>query len=94
MPTSNEVIALIVLVAINIIVMVFTAFFKAYGAKKGENLATKEDLKDVLVQVKEVTATIEEIKRDISERTWSKQRHWDLKRDSHAGIRDPLRGIG
>ena len=36
----------------NILVMILTAFFRGYGTKKGENLATKEDLQNVLIQVR------------------------------------------
>lgn len=50
-------------------------YLKSYFSKKGENLATKED-------IEKLTRVQEEIKTELSERTWSKQRHWDLKRDT------------
>jgi hypothetical protein len=72
---------LLTVLTINIIVLVLTAFFKGYGKKKGENLATKEDLKDVLDQVKQVTRTTEEIRSEISDRSWSRQKQWELKKE-------------
>lgn len=41
-----------------------------------------EQLQDVLVQVKAVTRTTEETKTELSEKTWPKQRQWDMKRDA------------
>jgi hypothetical protein len=73
---------LMLLLVINILVMILTAFFRGYGTKKGKNLATKEDLQNVLIQVKAVTRSTEEIKTELSELTWSKQRQWDMKRDA------------
>lgn len=37
-----------------------------YGKKKGENLATKKDMKDVLKQVADVTTTTKKIEAEIS----------------------------
>lgn len=59
------------------IVLVSGSFFKGYGMKKGERVATTEDLQLILKEVKEVTRTQEEIKRQISGR----QRLWELKRE-------------
>src|ERR1700737_4048132 len=62
---------------LSIIVAFVGGFLKSYMSKKGENLATKEDLKDLIVQVEKVTRTQEEIKREIS----GKNRLWELKRE-------------
>jgi len=43
-------------------------------AKKGENLATRED-------VAEITTTVKEIESQISDQVWSKQRRWELKKE-------------
>jgi hypothetical protein len=71
-----------ILWALSIIAALFIGAAKSYMGEKGKNLATKEDLQDVVDQVKVVTRTTEQIRTELSEATWSKQRHWDLKRDT------------
>ena len=50
------------------------AYLGAYLKRKGENLATKED-------IGELTKTTEEIKAKISDDVWDRQKQWELKRD-------------
>src|SRR5271168_3588938 len=50
------------------------AWFGAYFKKKGENLATRED-------VGELTRITKEIEAKISDEAWDRQRAWELKRD-------------
>jgi hypothetical protein len=57
------------------------AYFGSYLKKKGENLATREDIKGVLEQVRAVTTVTKEIEAKISSEVWDKQRRWELKRD-------------
>jgi len=58
-----------------LIVYAFRPFLGSYSAKKGENLATKED-------IRELTKAAEEIKAKISDDVWDRQRQWELKRDA------------
>jgi hypothetical protein len=58
------------------------AFLGNYLKKKGENLATKEDLHDLVEQVQAVTKATKEIESTISSELWDRQRHWEAKRDS------------
>lgn len=51
------------------------AYLSSYLMKKGDNLATKEDIGTL-------TKITEEIKRQINDQVWNKQRQWELKRDS------------
>jgi hypothetical protein len=53
----------------------------AYMQKKGENLATHEDINKLVDQVKVVTQTTKEIESKISGELWDKQKHWEMKRD-------------
>jgi hypothetical protein len=57
------------------------AFLGAYLKKKGENLATREDLDKLVEQVRVVTQTTKEIEAKISSDVWTQQKHWEMKRD-------------
>jgi hypothetical protein len=50
-------------------------FFGAYANKKGENLATKED-------IAQLTKIAEGIRAKISDEVWDRQKQWELKRDA------------
>ena len=58
------------------------AFLGSYLKKKGENLATHEDIKMLVDQVKIVTQTTKEIEGKISNQIWNTQRQWELRRDA------------
>lgn len=57
------------------------AYFGSYLKKKGENLATHEDIDKLVVQVSAVTTTTKEIEATISNVTWKRERkyEWQLK---------------
>jgi hypothetical protein len=57
------------------------AYASSYLKKKGENLATHEDIDKVLDQVRAVTTTTKEIEAKISGEVWDRQKRWELKRD-------------
>jgi hypothetical protein len=57
------------------------AYLGAYLKKKGENLATREDIKELKEQVAMVTRTTEEIKTEISDAAWNRQRLAEMKRE-------------
>jgi hypothetical protein len=76
------------------------SFLPSYMKKKGENLATHEDIKLLTDQVAAVTSTAKEIEAKISSEVWDKQKLWELKRDvlfrateRLAGLDDALLGI-
>jgi hypothetical protein len=58
-----------------VVVYVFKPFLGSYSAKKGENLATKED-------IAQITKVQEEIKAQISDDVWDRQRQWEMRRDA------------
>ena len=57
------------------------AYFGAYLKKKGENLATHEDIGKLVDQMKNVTQATKEIEGKITDDFWGKQRRWELHRD-------------
>jgi hypothetical protein len=76
------------------------AYFGGYITKKGENLATHEDIDKLVDQVRAVTQTTKEIESKISDEVWDRQRRWELRREvlfeatrALAGIDDALVGL-
>jgi hypothetical protein len=57
------------------------AYLGAYLKKKGENLATHEDIDKIVDQMRAVTAATKEIESKIDGKVWDRQRRWELKRD-------------
>lgn len=57
------------------------AYFGAYLKKKAENLATHEDIQQLVAQVKATTEATKAIEGRISDEFWNKQRVWEMKRD-------------
>jgi hypothetical protein len=57
-------------------------FLDGYSRRKGENLATHEDLDNAIEQLKAVTLTKENIKAAISDDVWDRQKQWEMRRDA------------
>jgi hypothetical protein len=81
MSGTHLAIGLMLLLVINILVMILTAFFGGYGKKKGENLATKEDLNNLVDQVKAVTQATKEIEAKIADQSSSRHRLLEMRRE-------------
>jgi hypothetical protein len=58
------------------------AFIGAYLKKKGENLATKEDFRELKAQTADLKQATKEIEAKIDDQVWNKQRQWEMKRDA------------
>jgi hypothetical protein len=56
-------------------------FLVSYLKKKGENLATHEDIALLVDQVRAVTTATKEIEAKISTEVWGRQKRWEMKRD-------------
>jgi hypothetical protein len=77
------------------------SYVASYLKKKGENRAIREDLDDLLKQVRAVTTTTKEIEAKISTDVWDRQKRWEMKRDvlfeamkSMGAVTDALVGLG
>lgn len=57
------------------------AYLGAYLKKKGENLATKEDFRELKEQTRDLAQTTREIEARIDDQVWNRQRQWEMKRD-------------
>jgi hypothetical protein len=57
------------------------SYFAGYLRKKGENLATHEDIDGLVKQVQAVTTATEQIKAQIASDVWDRQKRWELKRE-------------
>ena len=67
--------------ALFLIGLLIGSFVRPYLAKKGENLATLEDIQGLVDQVAAVTTTTKKIEAEISTGVWDKQKRWDMKRE-------------
>jgi hypothetical protein len=58
------------------------SFLGSYLKKKGENLATHEDLRKLVQQVEATTIATKSIEAKITNEVWDRQRQWEMKRDA------------
>ena len=65
--------ALAAQVVLIICAITFVAYFKGYGSKKGENLATHEDIDKLVKQVEAVTKATQDIEASMSTRVWARE---------------------
>ena len=68
--------------AITAIIAGTGAYLGAYLKKKGENLATHEDLDKLVEQVRATTEATKRIEGQISSDIWDRQQQWEMKRDA------------
>jgi hypothetical protein len=68
--------------ALTALIAGFGAYFGAYLKKKGQRLATHEDMDKIVEEVRAVTKATKEIEAKIQGDIWDEQRRWELKRDT------------
>ena len=74
MNVLNLLVGLNSVILVFVVVNVFKPFIGSYAAKKGENLATKQD-------IAQLTKIAEGIKAEISDKVWDRQKQWEMRRD-------------
>lgn len=72
---------------------IWIPFLKSYAEQKGRQLATKEDIENVLKQVRAVTRETASIQAEISGGLWLQQWHLAQKRDTYARLIGALENI-
>jgi hypothetical protein len=55
-------------------------YLSSYLKKKAQNLATREEFKELQKQTAELTRTTAQIEAEISGSQWDRQKRWELKR--------------
>jgi hypothetical protein len=69
------------------------SYFSEYWKKKGEQAATHEDIDNVLLELRATTQATKEIEAKISGELWTRQKHWELKRQILFETAQKLAGI-
>jgi hypothetical protein len=77
--------------AITFVVAGAGAYLGSYLKKKGENLATHEDIAKLVDQVKAVTQATKQVEATISNQIWDRQKAWELKKET---IFEVMRDLG
>jgi hypothetical protein len=67
---------------------------KSYMTEKGKRLATREDIENVLSEVRAVTKETETIKAQIGSDLWLRQTIWNHNRDAYTNINIVKLGAG
>ncbi len=62
----------------------------AYLKKRGENYAIRQDMGNILLQLKNTTTVAEQIRGEISKGIWVEQNRWNLKREYYTVLLDSL----
>src|SRR5580700_7756163 len=74
-------------VTLNALVLgVWKPWAKAYSEEKGKTLARKEDLAEILAEVRAVTIIQKEIEAKLTGEQWDRQMRWNQKRDLYIDL--------
>jgi hypothetical protein len=74
-------------VGLNALVLGFwKPWLGAYGGEKGKNLARKEDLNEILAEVRAVTIATKEIEAKLTGEQWDRQMRWNEKRNTYTAL--------
>ncbi len=83
--------AFVTLLVLNLLyVGAWKPFLAAYMGKKGERLATSEDIEKILREVRLVTSETEAIKARVSGELWDTQSRWNAKHQAYLHLLENL----
>ena len=71
----------------------FAAYFGAYAKRKGENIATKEDIENIKDQLESTTRLTESIKAEMAKSIWIDQKGWEFKRDLYCSLIESIQDL-
>ena len=72
---------IVVLLLLQLVIVGGGIFLTSYLKKKAQNLATREEFKELQRQTAELTRTTAQIESEIKGDLWDRQKQWELKRD-------------
>lgn len=81
MPDAMLTALIVVISLLNVAILGVGIYLTAYLKKKAQNLATREEFKELQRQTAELTRTTAQIETDIRGGLWDRQKRWELKRD-------------
>jgi hypothetical protein len=73
---------IVILSLLNTAIVGTGIYLTAYLKRKAQNLATREEFKELVKQTAALTRTTAQIEADIKSDVWDKQKRWELRRDA------------
>ncbi len=77
----------------NLVLWIWKPWANAYAGEKGKNLARKEDLNEIVAEVRAVAIAQKEIEAKISGELWNNQMIWHQKRDFYIELLQRVDGF-
>jgi hypothetical protein len=78
---SNDIAGVLLIALISFVCAGMGAYLGSYLKKKGENLATHEDMNKIVALIEATTEATKAIEARISHEVWDRQRQWEIKRE-------------
>lgn len=73
---------IVILSLLNTAIVGAGIYLTAYLKRKAQNLATREEFKELVKQTAALTRTTAQIEADIKSDVWDRQKRWELRRDA------------
>jgi len=73
-------------ILIGLMLYFWKLWLRAYGAEKAKNLARKEDLEEILLEVRAVTVTQKQIEAKLSGTEWNRQILWNKRAELYSSV--------